>query len=286
MAALERRIANSDRVTRLLNLPPTSLKKPVGAYTKWQGAHWVLVDLAEMGMPRGDERLAPLRDQVYDWLLSPGHVKGIPVINGLARMHASQESNAVFATLKLGIADHRVEQLMDNLLKRQWPDGGWNCDKRSRGKTSSFMETITPLRSLIHFAKQMKSDRARLAAENAAEVFLGRKLYKSNRDGSVIRDDFLSLHFPCYWHYDILHGLKVMAEGGFIDDPRCGDALDLLESKRLADGGFSAEKKYYHISERRVAGVSSVDWGGTSKIKMNPWITSDALCVLKAAGRI
>lgn len=28
-----------------------------------------------------------------------------------------------------------------------------------------------------------------------------------------------------------------------------------------------------------------VDWGGTSTVKMNPWVTVDALTVLKAAGR-
>ncbi len=51
-------------------------------------------------------------------------------------------------------------------------------------------------------------------------------------------DDFLKLRYPCYWHYDILVGLKVMAEAGFLKDPRCREALDILVSKRLPDGGF------------------------------------------------
>ncbi len=49
---------------------------------------------------------------------------------------------------------------------------------------------------------------------------------------------FDQLHYPCYWHYDILFGLKVISEGGGLDDPRCVQALDLLESKRTADHGF------------------------------------------------
>jgi len=102
---------------------------------------------------------------------------------------------------------------------------------------------------------------------------------------------FVLLHYPCYWHYDILFGLKVLAEAGLVGDSRCAEALDLLESKRLSDGGFPAEKAYYHTpdwksSGRRKTGWSAVDWGGTSKRHMNEWVTADALAVLKAAGRL
>ena len=34
-------------------------------------------------------------------------------------------------------------------------------------------------------------------------------------------------------------------EAGYLDDPRCKDALDLLESKMLPAGGFAAEVKYF-----------------------------------------
>ena len=78
-------------------------------------------------------------------------------------------------------------------------------------------------------------------------------------------DDFLQLHYPCYWHYDILFGLKVMAEAGFLQDPRCREALDILESKRLPDRGFPAEKKCYYVTPQVENGRSVVDWGGTSR---------------------
>jgi hypothetical protein len=103
---------------------------------------------------------------------------------------------------------------------------------------------------------------------------------------NVIDRNFILLHYPCYWHYDILFGLKVMAEAGFINDPRCTEALDLLESKRLPDGGFPAEERYYRVDEKKLAGHSRVDWGGTSKIRSNPFVTVDAMTVLKKAGRL
>ena len=125
----------------------------------------------------------------------------------------------------------------------------------------------------------------RKAAERAADIFLKRQLYKRNRDGRLMKEEFTRLHFPCYWKYDILFGLKVMAEAGFIEDPRCEDALTLLESKRLPDGGFPAERKLYKAVEKPQRGGSLVDWGGTSRVRSNPFVTADALSVLKAAGR-
>ena len=44
--------------------------RPVGnPYSKWQGAHWVLATLADIGYPRADRSLFAMRDQVLDrWL--------------------------------------------------------------------------------------------------------------------------------------------------------------------------------------------------------------------------
>lgn len=96
--------------------------------------------------------------------------------------------------------------------------------------------------------------------------------------------EFVSLHYPLYWHYDILHGLKILAEAGFIDDLRCRPALQLLADKQLPAGGWPAEKKYYKISEELALGNDFVDWGPTGKTRLNPWTTVDALYVFRAAG--
>jgi hypothetical protein len=83
-----------------------------------------------------------------------------------------------------------------------------------------------------------------------------------------------------------LEGLKVMAEAGFIRNKRCADALDLLESKRLADGGFPAEGRYYRVIKKLTIDRSLVDWGGAGKRRMNEFVTADALYVLKKAERL
>jgi hypothetical protein len=199
------------------------------------------------------------------------------------------EGNAVFSILRLGLLDDRIDELVDRLLRTQWPDGGWNCDRRpppANPNISSFHETLTPLRALALYAQQRNSTRSRSAARRAAEIFLKRRMYKRQRDDRIINESFVKLHYPPYWHYDILFGLKVMSEAGFIKDQRCADALDLLETKRLSDGGFPTEARYFHSGKHPRSAKSLVDWGGVSSTRMNEFVTVDALHVLKASGRL
>jgi hypothetical protein len=182
--------------------------------------------------------------------------------------------------------DQRARQLVERLLYWQWPDGGWNCDRNPSADTSSFMESILPMRGLWAYAQESGDAKARQAALRAADVFLSRRLFKRRRDGRVIASSFVKLHYPLYWHYDFLGGLKAMAELGLIRDKRCADALDLLETKELDAGGWAAEERYFRFGTRLAQGFDYVDWGGTSRTKMNPWITADAVSVLAAAGRL
>ncbi len=255
-------------------------------YNKWFGAHWVLSILADLGYPPGDTSLQPMLEQCYQLWLSPEHEKYIRTIAGRVRRCASQEGNCVYYSLALGLADDRTTQLVERLLKWQWPDGGWNCDKRPEAGKSSFHETLIPLRGLALYARLSGDLRACQAAARAAEIFLTRRLYFKLCDGSVMDHNFIRLHYPSYWHYDFLFGLKVLAEAGFIADPRCTAALDLLESKQLSGGGFPAEDRYYRVDEKKLTGHSRVDWGGTSTRYLNPFVTLDALQVLKQAGRL
>ncbi|MGC9347385.1 MAG: hypothetical protein ACP5JG_04525, partial [Anaerolineae bacterium] len=155
-------IRSSARVQALLS-PRGEDGRMDGVYAKYTGAHWVLADLADIGYPPGDASLASLRDQVYEHWLAPDHTRervvereaaryksrpGVPIIDGRARRCASQEGNALYATLALGLADERADLLAANLIRWQWPDGGWNCDRKWDARTSSFHETLLPLRGL------------------------------------------------------------------------------------------------------------------------------------------
>ncbi len=278
------RIPESPRVQALLAGRDEQGRLPHHPYQKWLGAHWVLALLAEWGYPQGDPGLIPLRDQELEWLLSPAHQKNIRQIAGRTRRCASQEGNALYSLLSLGLADERCDELARRLASWQWPDGGWNCDKHPEAFHSSFHESLIPMRALALHARLTGNPRSKQAAENAAEVFLSRRLFHRLKDGGVIDPHFLALHYPFYWHYDVLFGLLGMAEGGWIKDPRCKDALDWLESRRLPNGNFPADEKWYTVTQRNVSGRSSIDWGGTSPKVLNPFVSVLARSVLKMAG--
>ncbi len=289
---LQREIRSSRRVKALLSERTRDGTIPFNPYAKWYGAHWVLATLADIGYPSGDDSLMPLAEQVLNCWLSKGHIDRVPIMQGRARRCASQESNALYSLLTLGLADERVDQLAVNLLKWQWPDGGWNCDKKPKAVNSSFHETVIGVRALALHGQLRDCEASLEAARQAAEIFLKRKLFRKQCDDAVMNEQFMLLHYPCYWHYDFLFGLKVLAEADLLTDKRCHEALNCLESKRLPDGGFPAEEKYYHLTDKRMKsgnrqdGRSFVNWGGVSKRKMNEWVTADALYVLAVAGRI
>jgi hypothetical protein len=271
-------------------------------YDGWQGAHWVFAALADIGYPAGDETLAPLRDQVFAYWLAPtyfkefeantrqaaykGHHGAVPVMHGRHRRCASQQGNALLSASRLGLLDGDAERLVERLLHWQWPDGGWNCDKDPKADTSSFMETVLPMQALAHYGRAAKDAKAQKAARKAADVFLSRKLFKRRSDGEIIQQDFTHLHYPLYWHYDILGGLKAMSELGLAEHKNCADALDLLEEKELDSGGWAVEARYFKPSGELKSGADHVDWGGPSKKTPNEWVSADALCVLHAAGRL
>ncbi len=285
MQSLQKEIVSSDRVKMILSERQPDGGIPFHPYLKWRGAHWVLSLLAELEYPPGDTSLIPLREQENQWLFSETHARNIRLINGRMRRCASQEGNAVYSLLKLGISDERTDELVNRLLKWQWLDGGWNCDKRPQAVNSSYYESWIPLRALNLYQKHSGDPQVKLAVEMTAELFLKRYLYLGLKSGIAIKPDFTQLTFPFFFFYNILSGLKVMAETGYIHDPRCGKALDLLESKRLPDSSFPAEVKNYRVTAQPASRTATIGWGPVNLKKGNEFVTLEALSVLKAVGR-
>lgn len=92
----------------------------------------------------------------------------------------------------------------------------------------------------------------------------------------------LKLHFPAYWHYDLLTGLRALAASVGLSDERANDALDLLEEKRRSDGIWRTEGKWWKRPGSSGSNVEVVDWGPLA----NELLTEQAEGVLRAAGRI
>lgn len=93
---LQRQVATSDRVATLLSERAADGRIHHHPYrAKWTGAHWVLVTLAELGYPPGDEDLIPLRDQILSWLFSADYLDSLGSVHGLPRLHGSDRKSVV-----------------------------------------------------------------------------------------------------------------------------------------------------------------------------------------------
>ena len=290
MTKLKQSIRNSLMARRLLsNRNSDGTIIDAHPYRKWQGLHWILYSLAEIEYPQGDKSLLPMRDQIHNWLFEEKHLEYpqsllIPGQEDRFRRCASQEGNAIWYSIKLGFDDEWTKLLVQRLKKWQWPDGGWNCDKRPVARTSSVVENLIPLRAMFLAGKTYDDGETLEYAERTAEYFLKRNLYRRMQDGRMILPNFNKIQYPIFF-YDILFILLVMAEIGKIKDIRCSEALNMLKSKQLPDGGFPLELKNCKTSDTIITRGSFADWGESGKRKMNPFVTIYALYVLKCAGK-
>jgi len=251
-------------------------------YGKWSGAHWRLVSLVELGIPAGEPRAVAAAETVLDWLTGASHRANVPVIEGLARRCGSQEGNALAVACRLGMAaDERVGLLATSLIGWQWPDGGWNCDRRPRAHRSSFHETLPPIWGLHEYAAATGDTDAADAARRGAELLLTHGMFKSLSTGEPIHDEWLTLHWPPYWHYDVLQGLVILSRLGLARDPRAADAIELLGRRRQADGCWRASSRWWKPPGGTRA-AEAVDWHvDDSGDRM---VTLRSLTVLRASG--
>jgi hypothetical protein len=251
-------------------------------YRKWTGAHWRLVSLVELAIPPGESRAVRAVDTVLSWLTSAGHGSRIVTVDGLTRRCASQEGNALAVSSRLGAADDpRAKLLAESLIGWQWPDGGWNCDLRATGRRSSFHESLPPAWGLWEYWRATGEPQALESAQRVAELFLSHRLFRSRGTGDVIHPSWVALHYPPYWHYDILQALLVLSRIGLASDPRTEDAVEVLLRRRRKDGRWRPGG-YWWNAPGSARAPEVVDWGRSAP---NEMITLNALRVLKAAGR-
>ena len=291
MTRLHASIADAPRARALLSRRVADGTIPLGPYQKFQGPHWTLVCLTLIDYPPGDRGLQPIMDQVHRWLLAPELLRPprttrYPDQPDRVRRCASQEGNVIWSAVRLGLDDDRTLALVERLIAWQWPDGGWNCDKRREARTSSFQETAIPARGLYAFGRRHGHLRALQAADRATELLLARRLLWRRHDGALVRPDWGGavdrIHYPIQF-YDVLFVLQVMAELGRLDDPRCADAVALLVSKQLPDGGFPLEARVGTTRSVVASRGTFADWGPAGVTHGNPLVTVAALGALRAA---
>jgi len=217
--------------------------------------------------------------------LSEQHISNVPLIDGRHRRCGSQEGNALWAasTMGLGSPSER-DRLVANLLRWEWPDGGWNCDRHREAHHSSFNESFAPLRGLAAHrqAGHVRDAALDAAIDAAAEFLLRHKVVESERTGDLANPRLGLLRWPPYWHYGLLPGLRALQDARRLDDPRVAPALDRLRLARSPDGIWRPDGRWWGSPRAKSgANIEIVDWGRDGEARM---LTLHALEILAAAG--
>jgi hypothetical protein len=250
----------------------------VHPYARWRGAYWRLLSLVDLGVAPGDQHALRAAEETLGWLCNPRRLKTIHKrnIHGRVRRCALQDGRGLQACLRIGLRDDpRLDRLAESLVETQWPDGGWNCDVRPEASHSSFNETWGPILGLAQYG-------AVDAAARGAEFLRRHRVIYSERTGQPAHPVLMKLHYPSYWHYDLLVGLRALAGSVGLADTRTVDALDVLESKRRADGMWHCEGKWWKRPGSTGSNVEAVDWADAADVLL----TEQALDVLATAGRL
>jgi hypothetical protein len=170
-----------------------------------------------------------------------------------------------------------MRHVVDRLLTDQMADGGWNCEQETGSTRGSFDTTLNVLEGLLEFERTTGADgdvtSARLRGE---EYLLERRLLRRLSDGEIGQKRWLYAGFPEAWFYTLPRVLDYLRRARPVADERMDEALDIVESKRDADGRWPLDHVYND--------ASLVDFG-ESEGQPSRWITLRCLRVLRWANR-
>jgi len=138
-----------------------------------------------------------------------------------------------------------VSGIVNRLLGEQMSDGGWNCEQERGSTRGSFNSTIEVLDGLLEYERAHgPAPEVRAARLRGQEYLLERRMLRRLSTGEVIDPAWTKFSYPTYWHYDVLRGLDYFRAAGAAPDERVAEAIDLVESKRDADGRWPLENAH------------------------------------------
>ena len=177
-----------------------------------------------------------------------------------------------------------VTGIVERMLGEQMADGGWNCEQENGSTRGSFHTTINVLEGLLEHQRANGSAEVTAALERGHEYLLERRMLRRLSSGELIDPAFTKFSFPTGYHYDALRGLDHLRAAGVTPDERVAEAIDLVRSKRDAEGRLPLENP--HETELVNARVRDLEFGmDEGEGRPSRWNTLRGLRVLRWAGR-
>jgi len=236
-----------------------------------------LLMLRDMGLDASSDQarnaIGPVRDNAT-WH-SRGPWQGTPLFAGEVEPCINGRVVAVGSYF-----GQDVSRIVERMLGEQMADGGWNCEQENGSTRGSFHTTINVLEGLLeHQRANGGSAEVAAALERGQEYLLERRLLRRLSNGELIDPAFTLFSFPTGYHYDALRGLDYLRAAGVTPDARVAEAIDLVRSKRDAEGRWPLENP--HKGEMVNARVRDLEFGMDEREgRPSHWNTLRAMRVL------
>ena len=255
----------------------------------WMTTLFTLQLLRSTGVDRTDpavETAISRLESTLRWDCTPGNWDLRPVTNaGNPFFEGEVEPCINGGVLALGgYFGHPNEKLARRLMREQLGDGGWNCDA-PKSQCSSFHTTICVLEGLLEYERaigvssaegQAHAAEIATARRRAEEYLLERSLFRRRSTGEIANTEFLELAFPPRYHYDILRALDYFRAAGVTFDPRMNEAVQIIESKRQANGRWLLDNSYTESLALPLAETTgeSSRWNTLRALRVLRWFRS------------
>jgi hypothetical protein len=170
-----------------------------------------------------------------------------------------------------------VQGIVDRLLGEQMSDGGWNCEQERGSTRGSFHTTICVLEGLLEHERATGGSPAVTAArERGQEYLLERRMLRRLSTEEVIDPAWTQFSFPTGYHYDILRGLEYLRSAGITPEARMAEAIDLVTSKRDAEGRWPLENVHPDVldAEPGVVEGQPSRWNTLRALRVLNWYST------------
>jgi hypothetical protein len=239
VAAERARVATEGWGARLLALQGPDGQWGGGTFfPPWTSTMWTLMGLRHLGLDPSSARARHAIGLVRE--NSRWDHAGQPFFEGEVEPCINGKAVAIGAYF-----GEDVQGIVDRLLGEQMSDGGWNCEQENGSTRGSFHSTIDVLEGLLEYERATgDSPEVTAARLGGQEYLLERRMLRRQSTGEVIDPSWTQFSYPPRYFYDVLRGLDYLRSAGVVPDERVAEAIDLVESKRDADGRWPLENPH------------------------------------------
>lgn len=209
-----------------------------GLYSpKWISTHYTLLELKNMGIAPDNEFYKESSELLLNGMWFN---KGKVSKNRYQDMCVSAMILSIVTYAKS--QTEKIFEIIDYILERQMPDGGWNCSWERGSNKSSVHTTLSVLEAIRDYFQNgysYKLYELRNKKHEAEELLLKRRIFKKLNKDEPIRESFKRFPYPARWYFNFLRALDYFQSVDKKYDSRMDESISLLLKKRNKYGTWN-----------------------------------------------